>query len=551
MTDEDRAEEHLDLAAHHAHRRRYFRLLGALGVGLVLAVAVPLLLVAQVTDVGRSDAWPFTLLLAMWAGARLALAIASGKPMLFDFFFWVFTYIFMGLAPSVQIRSGEISNTTPDMDPALDLSTALLVWLGVICYEAGRLLAVLRERGRASSLRWANTSGALPSRPAGTQRVARVKVARALILALFGVVATAYYVSRIGFGDLFVDRYQAQDVRAAIWTDPATRSVVYSLAVYPLLVGVGALAMVRREARRALKPWYSVAITMCALLLLLVVNPVSSARYSLGTVLFALVIYAGAMTSPTRIRASLMATIGGFVFLFPMADAFRTGVLNVTRDGFFGEYRGNADYDAFWQIANAHSYVLDGLVQFGQQALGSLLFWVPRSLWANKPVDTGILLAQYRGYSFDNLSAPLWAEFLVNGGVGFLVVGFLVVGYLLRAMDTKLLPAFAAAGYWAIVGAIFPVYMTILLRGSLLQATGAVAVAIACLLFARQWSPGGSAPQVLQLPEPLDEQQHRDHQIGGEEQRVYDQERRRPAEENKTQGENPVVGGQQGERADH
>lgn len=550
MTDQDQAEGYLDTSVHRAHRRQYFRLLGALGVGLVLAVAVPLLLVAQVSDVGRSNAWPFTLLLAMWAGVRLALAIASGKARLFDFFFWVFTYIFMGLAPTVQMRSGELSNTTPDMDPALDLPTALLVWLGVICYEAGRLLALLRERGRAARLRWEMASGQRASVATTGRRVARVKVARALILALFGVVATAYYVSRVGFSDLFVDRYQAQDVRAAIWTDPATRSVVYALAVYPLLVGIGALAMVRREARRALRPWYAVAITLCALLLLLVVNPVSSARYSLGTVLFALVIYAGAVIGPTRIRATLIATIIGFVFLFPMADAFRTGVVNISRDGFFGEYRGNADYDAFWQIANAHSYVLDGLVQFGQQALGSLLFWVPRSLWANKPVDTGILLAQYRGYSFDNLSAPLWAEFLVNGGIAFLVVGFLVVGYVLRVMDTKLLPAFPAAGYWAIVGAIFPVYMTILLRGSLLQATGAVAVAIGCLLFVRQWSPG-SPPQAAQLAEPLGEEQYRDRQIGHEEQRIDHQERRRPAEENEAEGKNPVVGGQQGERAEH
>lgn len=551
MIDRERAAGRLDIAVHRAHRRQYFRLLGALGVGLVLAVGVPLLLVAQVSDVGRSDAWPITVLLTMWAGVRLALAIASGKPMLFDFFFWVFTYIFMGLAPTVQIRSGEIATTTPGMDPALDLSTALLVWLGVICYEAGRLLAVLHERGKTSRLRWDIQSGAPLDRAQG-ERVARVKAARALILALFGALASAYYVSKIGFGDLFVDRYQAADVRAAVWTDPATRSVVYSLAVYPLLIGVGALAMARREAQRVLKPWYAIVIVGCGVLLLLVVNPVSSARYSLGTVLFALLVYAGAVRTPTRIRATLIATIGGFVFLFPLADAFRTGVLNLTRDGFFGEYKGNADYDAFWQIANAHSYVLDGLVQFGQQGLGSILFWVPRSLWANKPMDTGILLAQYRGYSFENLSAPLWAEFLVNGGAGFLVVGFVVVGYLLRVMDTKLLPAFVASGYWALVGAIFPVYMTILLRGSLLQATGAVAVAIACLLFVRQWSPGGGlAPQALKLPEPLDQEQYGDHEVRGEEQQVDDQVSRRPADEHEAERENPVVRGKQDEGADN
>lgn len=488
VTDPNRLAAPTVPVAPHAQRDRYIRLLGALAVGLVLAVVLPLLLVAQVQDVGRSSAWRLTLPLMMWAGVRLAFAIASGRPMLFDFFFWVFTYIFMGMAPTVQIRSGEISTTTPDMDEGLDVSTALLVWLGVLCYEAGRLLAVARERARVARARWALVSR-FRRVHIRTPHVAQVKAWRALLLVAFGVIASAYYVSRIGVGGLFVDRYQAADERAAIWTDPATRSVVYALAIYPLLVGIGALAMVRRRARGGVRHWYALAMIAGAALLLLVVNPVSSARYSLGTVLFALVIYLGAMVTPTRVRATLVATIIGFIFIFPLADAFRTGVVNIARDGFFGEYKGNPDYDAFWQIANAHSYVLDGLVQFGQQALGSLLFWVPRALWSNKPVDTGILLAQYRGYSFDNLSAPLWAEFLVNGGIGFLIVGFLVVGYLLRVMDKKLSPAFAQSGYWAIVGAIFPVYMTILLRGSLLQATGAVAVALGCLLFVRRWSP--------------------------------------------------------------
>jgi hypothetical protein len=274
---------------------------------------------------------------------------------------------------------------------------------------------------------------------------------------------------------------------------------MYALAIYPLLVGIGAVTQVRKAVRRALSGWYLVVILGAVVVLLIVVNPISSARYSLGTVLFALAVYAGAMTNIRRVRITLVAAIVGLIFLFPLADAFRSPAVNLARNGFFGEYKSNPDYDAFWQIANAYSYVLDGLVQVLRQAFGSVFFWVPRAIWADKPVDTSILLANYRGYSFTNLSAPLWAEFLVNGGIPMLVIGFVLTGYFLRAMDIRLLPAFSAAGYWAIVGAIFPVYMTILLRGSLLQATGAVAIALLCLLVVR--SPEGrtaGAPRVRQ-----------------------------------------------------
>lgn len=486
-------------AASGGHGNRLATILGAVLAGAVLSGVLPLLLLAQVEDVGRSDAWRLTLALMIWAGFRLAVAIANGRPMLFDFFFWLFTYIFMGLAPTVQIRSGVLSRTTPGIDEGLDMSTAMLVWLGVLCYEVGRLVAAMRtKRGRGDD--------ALRLTPAVIP-VTAVSRTRALILVAIGVLTSAYFVSRVGVGTLFGSRDIAFEARNAAWPDPAIRAIMYSLAIYPLLVGIGALAQLRRRAARAHAVWYAVLIVTAVALLLTIVNPISSARYSLGTVLFALAIYAGAMITAARVRATLIAAVMGFVFLFPLADAFRLNTVNLARDGFFGEYQGNPDYDAFWQVANAFSYSLDGLVEYGRQALGVVFFWVPRGFWPDKPVDTGILLANYRGYSFDNLSAPLWAEFLVNGGIGFLAVGFLAVGFLLRTMDERLLPAFPRAGFWAIVGAIFPVYMTILLRGSMLQATGAVAVAAACLLIVRSpdrtASAGASAtPLTSGMPAP-------------------------------------------------
>lgn len=446
----------------------------------VLAAFVPLLLVAQVEDVGRSSAWGITLAIAVWTGLRISAIIGAGRPMLFDFFFLMFCYVFMGLAPTVQIRSNLISTTTKGIDSSFDVPTAVIVASGIGFYEIGRLIRYLRERATDGS------ATAVSKRRDLDTQLTRVSRVRSFLLLGFGIVFSAYFISKIGVGTLFESRDQAFAARSAAWPDPAIRSVMYSLAIYPLLVGIGAITQVRKAVRRGLSGWYLIVILGAVLILLTIINPISSARYSLGTVLFALAVYAGAVLTPRRVRVTLVSAIIGLIFLFPLADAFRRPEVNLVRDGFFGEYKSNPDYDAFWQIANSYSFVLDGLVHVGQQALGSLLFWVPRAVWPDKPVDTSILLANYRGYSFTNLSSPLWAEFLVNGGIPLLVIGFILTGYLLRIMDKRLLPAFGAAGYWAIVGAIFPVYMTILLRGSLLQATGAVAVALVCLLVVRK-----------------------------------------------------------------
>jgi hypothetical protein len=466
-------------AEDHSAAASFRTVLGFTVLAALLAAVVPLALLSQVPDVGRDQAWVLTLLLIVWAGLRLAMVIVVGRPMLFDFFFWMFVYVFMGIAPTVQIRSGLISRTTQGIDQSLEVPTALLVCVGVLCYEIGRLAGYSRERRR-------RVIPLATPEPTVETPATGVRAFPTFLLLGAGIAFSLYFISKVGVGSLFGSRDQAFAARSGAWTDPAVRSMMYALAIYPLLVGVGALAQLRRTAAKALAGVYGGLVLVGIGVLLTVVNPISSARYSVGTVLFALAVYAGALLTPARVRVTLIIALAGLIFLFPLADAFRRPEVNLVRDGFFGEYQGNPDYDAFWQVANSFSYTLDGLIEPGRQALGSILFWVPRSIWPDKPVDTGILLAQYRGYSFQNLSAPLWAEFMVNGGLAVLIVGFLLVGYFLRVMDSRLLPAFRASGYWAIVGAIFPVYMTILLRGSLLQATGAVAVAVACLLVVRK-----------------------------------------------------------------
>jgi hypothetical protein len=458
--------------------RRGLRILFLVTSLAVLSVGLPAFLVSDVADLPRSDAWIVTLALMVWAGIRLSLLWVKGTPRLFDFFFWLFTYIFMGVAPTAQILSGLTSTTTPGVDPGLDMPTAGVVVLGVLCYEVGRLLWIAREsRHRAAGRR-------LVVRPVSSWST--------VVLFLISIALSGYVLSRLGPIALLGSRDAAAAARVAAWPDPAVRSVVFASGIYPLLVSVGAMAQLRRTASNPRSRRLAlIAAVAGAAILLVIVNPVTSARYSFGTVAFALAVYAGAVAARRRARITMLAAIAGFLFVFPIADAFRrAGGTAATRSGFFEEYLSNPDYGAFWQIANALSYWLDGLVIPFSQFLGSALFWVPRALWADKPTDTGILLAAYRGYTFDNLSAPAWAEALVNGGLVAVVVAFFVIGIVLRMMDSRIVPALRGGGVWAIVGAILPVFMTILLRGSLLQATGPLLLTIVCIVAVR----GARAP---------------------------------------------------------
>src|SRR6478609_95013 len=449
------------------HQHQGTRQLWFLTVAFVMSLLMPILLVAQVPDSGRSSAWMITLVICVWSGLRLAWIICQGKPYLFEFMFWLFVYIFFGLAASVQIRSGDIASTTPDILPELDWPTALFLLGSLLTFEIGRMLV----RRPTEAL----------ERGAGAKQINK-KVAWTLLI--LGLLMNAYYVSQTGIASFFQDRYTRQAARATGFADPSTAAVIGALAWIPLLVAAGAFVFLRTERRdRGLSGRYGPLVLIAAAGVLLVVNPISGARFTAGTVMFALVCYLGIFRTPNLVRLSLSGIIVAFLFLFPILDAFRTSTVTATRAGFFDEYAGNADYDAVWQLANTLSYISSEGITWGRQALGVLFFWVPRSIWPDKPIDTGILLANFRGYSFTNLSSPLWAEFAINIGVVctlLLMIGF---GAGVVVLDLRLPRAFAVGGTAAIIGAILPAYMIILLRGSLLQASGGLFVMIASIAF--------------------------------------------------------------------
>jgi hypothetical protein len=125
-------------------------------------------------------------------------------------------------------------------------------------------------------------------------------------------------------------------------------------------------------------------------------------------------------------------------------------------------------------------------MQWGHQLLGSLLFFVPSSIWSAKPLATGIFLADYliANYSmwFTNLSAPLIAEGYLDFGPGGVVLYAAVMAWLVVYLNRLALRrnnwmAFPMATYAS-------VFLMIVLRGSLMIALGFAAAALVSFYFA-------------------------------------------------------------------
>jgi hypothetical protein len=189
--------------------------------------------------------------------------------------------------------------------------------------------------------------------------------------------------------------------------------------------------------------------------------------------------------------------------LFPFADRFRYINGSSSSSDLAGrsivETLAVKDYDQMSMVVNTVTFVREGAGHtLGRQAAGALLFWVPRSSWETKPIDTGTEVALYIGTVNTNLSEPLWAELWIDFGIVGMVLGFLLLGYLLRRGDRWYAGAVDRGRRVTTVGMIaIPViagYEAILLRGSLLQAMGRLGVMVLCFVVLSAWTRRRGVP---------------------------------------------------------
>jgi len=125
---------------------------------------------------------------------------------------------------------------------------------------------------------------------------------------------------------------------------------------------------------------------------------------------------------------------------------------------------GGVDFDSFQQLVNITRFVKDQGYSWGINFVSGISFFVPRSLWESKPVNLGILAAQYQGYFYTNLSAPIVGELYYAGDLIAVVLGALFIGLLTGRADSYLRQA--KASYYYFVGIWISSFSFIIFRGS-------------------------------------------------------------------------------------
>ena len=464
-----------------------------LWVAATLIVFGPVAII-RYTGVPDNRLWLWSLPVIVIAGFRFAWLIGSGERRLFEMMYWAFAYAFLGLAPLAQLRMDAFPTTVPRIDKSLIAMGSIIAILGCCAFLFGALADNATKLRRETK----PTEAEVLPRPFSIDRV------RLMLLVAFAIVFNIYYLSKVGLIQFTKSRDEAFAIYNSVWPPGTLGVIVRGCSFMALLVAFVALVRYRREHNRASRLGLPSAAGGLRLNLVLTIvvgillansmNPISNARYLSGTAILAAATALGLFATRTRFRVTSASFLVSLLVVFPLADAFRYG-----READFKatnpiEALVSPDYDSFAQLVNGYLVAQrDGLIP-GRQLLGVFLFAVPRKLWDDKPVDSGILIANQRGYPFTNLSAPLWIELYLNGGWFLLILGMFALGWWLHRIDTGIERQFNTAGMPALLSCVLPFYLMILLRGSLLQAASFLFFVLAFTAFVRRPPAKPDAP---------------------------------------------------------
>ncbi len=128
------------------------------------------------------------------------------------------------------------------------------------------------------------------------------------------------------------------------------------------------------------------------------------------------------------------------VFLFPALNSFRRynsddGFKLITASDFTFFIEGHFDsFQTFAQVT-AHD-----IVRYGEQLILVFTFWVPRSFWEQKPISSGAEIGQTLGAFFTNMSANIYAEGWINFGMFGAVLFSLTLGFVASKIDSYFNP---------------------------------------------------------------------------------------------------------------
>lgn len=390
---------------------------------LVLCGLIPLVLLWPTSD-AFSVAFFVQSVVVVHSGAALAVVLTAPDIRIMQLGFWTFAYVWMGLAPLAMLVTGRFP-WPQQIDQQTALLASTLTEVGLIAYSSAQFVA-----RRAGSPPESGLLAGIVNR--------RFRVSGTLILTVLSTLLAVILLPRLGgLETAFSPRETASSARGELAGTIGDSG--YGLLQWVMLVAAMWAMLALMRIRNAPLGANERVVTVFLLGLAIVVNviinnPISQPRYWAGTVWLAALFSSVMLRRLWAFRLAAWAMLVSLAVLFPYTDYFRSATPDVAVDTVAGQLSGNGDYDGYQQVAMGIQMVSE-IGHVPSYALSIPLAWVPRSSWPGKPEGLGTDIAEWTGYTFTQLSSPLWVEAYVWGGWLVVVGVFFGLGWISCRLD--------------------------------------------------------------------------------------------------------------------
>ena len=422
------------------------------------------------------------LLITQWASLRIAGILVAGKPHIVRATFWIFVYIWFGLAALAQTVEQRFPIASQTFSEGHQIEALLAIIVGLAAYEIGVL--AYPSVAAPKLVRWSASR--------------QISIQRVWVIACFGAAGTLFALWSYGLRVLLSSRYTvaeaiygrpAPGVRLDQGGNKALGLLEVTLVWAPAFLALYLLLVLDKTPETSVRPRSNrfTSSTRARMMLiglvianLLVNNPISSPRYRFGGVALALLAVVWPLFNPRRLRLWICGLLFGVMVAFPLLEVFRYDTRNTDIAPLKELLLTSPDFGMFQQELNAQLYVDEQGFTFGKQVLGVVLGYFPRALWPGKPIDTGNVIVRTNAI---NASASLWATVFLDGGLLAVAVTFLAYGWLTRIWEEQYLRRWRESSFIAAAIPLYAGFQIILLRGDLQPAVGSLAPLLVMLLF--------------------------------------------------------------------
>lgn len=323
--------------------------------------------------------------------------------------FYLYSYFFLGIAPILQYSYKINFWTNKDILEKEYLKLNIVLIISLMFYQILYYLFSKRKNNKLENYFLKNFS----------LKNKKLKKSLLIILPLIVLFLTLY---RLNFN--FILLFFNTNLKSSMSKYSQINNLIYDnfIAIIPFLCLV---------IFKILKIKNKIIEIYLLIIFLLVNFPTALSRYAVARVYIPIIIlYSKILRKYFMLNFTI---IFGLLYLFPFLNQFRyfKSFKSIKFNLDFGMFlEGHFDsYQNFLRVIN------ENIITNGKQLLGVILFWVPRSIWKEKPIGSGAFLAKKANLIYSNIAMNYFGEGYINFGYIGIILFIIFIAYINAKFD--------------------------------------------------------------------------------------------------------------------